>query len=129
MVFFFVLLVGMLPLCAETSEQGVTPTIITAILGASLFGIPLAGLAEIVKRAIKKIFKITTDVKWLGYVSTESVIAILTVVVLSPLGMLTWMNGIVSFIIASLVANGLYKMTVKAPAEKAAAEIAKANNL
>ena len=116
------------PAILAADEAGVTPSIIEAILGAALFGVPLAGLVEIVKRTIKKLFKVTVDKPWLGYVASGVVIAILDYVVLSGAKIFNVPNFLTAFAIAWAVANGFYKVTVKAPVEKMAAALAAAKD-
>lgn len=110
----------LMPLAAADSESGVTPDVITAILGAAIFGIPMSGLIEIVKRVLLKIFPAAVEEKWLGYVTSGIVVAVLDVVTLAGLSMFNVRNAIVAWLIAFAVANGWYKVTVKAPAEKIA---------
>lgn len=122
-VFAFLALValaGLAPLAAAQAETepAVTPEIVLAILGASIFGIPMAGLVEIVKRVILKIAPGSAEKKWLGYVTSGIVIAALDVITLAGLSILTVQNFLAAWIFAFAVANGFYKVTVKAPAEK-----------
>ncbi len=117
MVFAFVLALGLAPLAAAQVETdpAVTPEIVLAILGGTVFGIPMAGLVEVVKRVILKIAPGAAEKKWLGYVTSAIVIAALDVITLAGLSILTVQNFLAAGIIAYMVANGLYKMTVKAP--------------
>jgi len=120
MVFAFVLALGLAPLAAAQAETepAVTSEIVLAILGASIFGIPMAGLVEIVKRVILKIAPGAAEKKWLGYVTSGLVVAALDVVTLAGLSILTVQNFLAAWVFAFAVANGFYKVTVKAPAEK-----------
>jgi hypothetical protein len=105
------------------TPQPVTEAIIITILGASIFGMPLSALAELLKRLLLKYLHFP-DKPWTGYLVSAITVAAGCYVVLKPLGMMNTQNFLTGFIIAWASANGFYKITVKAAQEKTAAQIA-----
>jgi hypothetical protein len=104
------------------TPQPVTEAIIITILGASIFGMPLSALAELLKRLLLKYLHFP-DKPWTGYLVSAITVAAGCYVVLSPLGMMNVQNFLTAFIVAWASANGFYKITVKAAQEKTSAQI------
>jgi riboflavin transporter FmnP len=83
-------------------------TEIAAILATGLFGIPVKGIAQIIKEAMRKILNIP-EAHWVGWVASLIAVVPSAFLYLKPLGQMSLTNLIVASGIGWLVANGLYK--------------------
>lgn len=81
---------------------------IAAILLTGIFGIPVQGITQIIKEALRKILNVP-EAKWVGWLASAIAVVPAAFLYLKPLGQFSIENLMVASVIGWLVANGLYK--------------------
>lgn len=81
---------------------------IAAILATGLFGIPVKGLTQIIKEAMRKYLKFP-DAHWTGWLAAAIAVVPAAFLYLKPLGQFSWPNLAIASLIGWAVANGWYR--------------------
>ena len=81
---------------------------IAAILATGIFGIPVQGITQVVKEAMRKYLKFP-DAHWVGWLASALAVVPSAFLYLKPLGKFSWENLLAASVIGWMVANGFYK--------------------